>query len=229
MDYWDFLMGYKRIQNLLWMVPLVLLSVGFRVFPDNTGWAIDPSSTATRKVFITLTASGKTMQNNLPSSDVLHGAGSTLTEAQLLNSIINDFNGVQRSNLILALDSDSDFAAQSTNKRIYIREGGAAGLSSGQAVLTTQNTKITSCQIDITPTGYESAKNYLSLVTHELGHCMGLDHPQETVWSVMSYFNRDEIFRLSIDDKMGLVYLYAKDPSYRSERATLGLSCARRN
>lgn len=229
MAYWGFRMGGSVYKKVLILLPFAALSLGFRVFPGVTGWKINTSSTAARKVFITLTASGRTMNNDLPSSDSLASGGSTLTEAQLIGSIINDFNAIQKSKLILALDSDTDFAANSTDKRIYIEAGDAAGASSGEAQLSFSGSAIVGCRIRLTDAAFGSAKTYIALVTHELGHCMGLDHPQDTVWSVMSYFYNDEVYRLSIDDKMGMVYLYPKSNSDRSERATFGVSCSRRN
>jgi hypothetical protein len=222
-------MAGNAFKKFALFAPLVLLSLGFRIFPSITGWKLDPSTTAGRKVFITLTASGKTISNDLPSSDALSGGGATLTDAQLLTSIINDYNGIQRSNLILALDSDTDFASNNTDKRIYIETGDASGASSGEAQQTIVGSSIVSCKIILTSSAFDSAKTYIALVTHELGHCMGLDHPQDTVWSVMSYFYNSEVYRLAIDDKMGMVHLYPKNNSYRSERPTFGVSCARRN
>lgn len=185
------------------------------------------STTAGRKLFITLTAAGKSLTNNLPAGDALSGAGATLTEAQILNSVIDDYNNIQRSYVILALDSDTDFAAQSANRRIYIDVGDAPGLSSGEAELEYSGRRVIGCKIGITDAGLKDAKTYLSLLSHELGHCLGLDHPQETVWAVMSYFYKeDDIYRIGIDDKMGIVHLYPENKSYAEEKATYGFSCA---
>ena len=166
------------------------------------------------------------MENNLPTTDVMGSAGTTLTETQLLQSVIDDYNSIQRSNLIFALDTDADYAANNLNHRIEIEEASASGVSSGEAQPVFLGQSIIGCKIRLTSKVFDSAKAYVSLVTHELGHCIGLEHPQETVWSVMSYFFHEDVYRLAIDDKMGIVHLYPKDPLDAREKATLGLSCA---
>lgn len=219
-------MVFKFMRNFTLAGLAFLVCVGFKIYPSILGWQLDSSSAGGRKVFITLSTSGKSITNDLPADDALSASGSVLTETQLLNSIITDYNSVQGSNLILALDSDTDFSSYSTNHRITIEEGAAAGLSSGEARVEFSNRSIIGCKILLTEKAYESAQSYIALLTHELGHCMGLDHPQETVWAVMSYFYTSEVYRLAIDDKMGLVHLYGNDPTYRNEIATGGLSCS---
>ncbi len=218
-------MGFK---NILKVIFLAAMCLGFKVYPGVRGWKLDKSTTAGRKLFITQAATGETLKNNLPSSDPLGSAGANLTEAQILNSIINDFNNIQSSYLVLALDTDTDFAANSQDRRIYIEQGDATGESSGEANVTISGGKITNCEIKLTSDSYEDAKTYIALLTHELGHCLGLAHPQETAWAIMSYFYKeDEFFRLEIDDKMGIVHLYPEQNSNGKEAATYGMSCAR--
>ena len=58
------------------------------------------------------------------------------------------------------------------------------------------------------------------VITHELGHCMGLGHPHTSVHAVMSYNSKHSalavgLFRmkgvqLSVSDKAGATYLYPK-------------------
>lgn len=217
----------KFFRKLVFILALLLCS-GFKVYPGIQGWNIDNTSAARRKVFVTLESSGQTFANNLPSTDSLAGSGSTLTEAQLLNSVLADYNNIQSSFLTLVTDADPDFGNYRLNHQIIIRKGSAAGLSSGEARPQFSGGFIVSCEISMTDSAYKDAKTFLHLLAHEIGHCLGLEHPQETVNAVMSYFHKDEIYRLAIDDKMGIVHLYPEDPSYAKEIPTYGLSCARK-
>ncbi len=219
-------MVFKNWPRIFLLIASFFFCVGYRIQPGTIGWGIDTSSTAKRKVFLSVTQAGKTITNNLPSTDALGSAGSTLTESQLMQSIIDDFNGITRSSLILALDSDSDYAANKTNKRITIEVGSAAGQSSGEARLTFSGRTITDCKISLTDKAFTSAKDYVALVTHEIGHCLGLEHSQDSVWAVMSYFYNDQVYRLAIDDKMGIVHLYANTASDAAEKATFGAACS---
>jgi hypothetical protein len=227
MVYWEFPMVFKIFRKMCIILFCILVATGFKIYPGVRGWQLDTSSTAGRKVFITMPNTGKTIPNNLPASDSLATAGTNLTEAQIIDSVMSDYNNIQASNLILVADTDSDFATHSSNHRIIIEQGSAAGLSSGEANPQFSGGTIISCKIQITPNAYEDAETFLHLVSHELGHCLGLDHPQETVYAVMSYFYDDSSYRLAVDDKMGIVHLYPKDSTYSKEKSTLGLSCSR--
>lgn len=210
------------------LVSALLLCSGFKIYPGIQGWNIDNTSTAKKKVFVTLESSGQTFTNNLPSTDSLASSGSTLTESQLLDSVLSDYNNIQSSFLTLVTDADSDFGNYGLNHQIIIRKGSAAGLSSGEAKPKFSGGFIVSCEISITESAYKDTKRFLLLLAHEIGHCLGLEHPQETVNAVMSYFHKDDIYRLAIDDKMGVVHLYPEDPSYAKEVPTYGLSCSRK-
>jgi hypothetical protein len=228
MDCWGCLMDFKWVKKSVFVFFCLIFCVGFRVYPDKK-WQIDPTSstTASRKVFVSIITSGTSMDNNLPSTDALSSAGSTLTESQLLDSILTDFNSISASGLILARDTDSDFNAYSTDHLITIETGTAAGTSTGEARPQFSGRNFVSCKIVLSSKGYQDAKTFVALVTHELGHCVGLEHPQDTVNAVMSYFHEDDLYRLAIDDKMGIVHLYPKDPASGDEKSTLGLSCSR--
>ena len=217
----------KNIRRFILLCLAVWMSLGFYIFPGIKGWRLDTSTTAGKKVFISLTPSGRSITNDLPASDTLAASGATLTDTQILASVIADYNAITDSNLNLVTSADSDFASYKTEHQITISEGSAAGASSGEANLTFKSSYITDCVISITPTAYSSAKNLVHLLSHEIGHCIGLQHAQESVYSVMSYFyNEDDAYRLAIDDKMGIINLYGKNASNSDEKATFGFACA---
>ncbi len=204
----------------------ILMCLGFRTFNDKKTFNINNSAPAKTKIFVDYDQATVALTNDLPSGDPLAGTA-TVTVAAVMNSIFNDFNSIGASYVQLVDTTDTDYAAESKNRIILIRPAATQGLSGGEAQLEFDGTTVTGCRIDIKPEIYEKAKYFTMAVTHEIGHCLGLDHPQETTNAIMSYFHSDELVRLQIDDKMGIVYLYPTNSSKAEEHATMGLSCAR--
>ena len=216
-------------KSLFWLVFTAFFCLGFRTYPGGGDWDIDNSSAARSKLFVDFTQASRVIDNDLPSSDPLSGLGDQTVD-QLMTSIFSDFNGVAASYVTLVNLSDPDYsAANGLNRTIIVRFSGADGVSGGEAKLVSKDGKIVGCDITAEPELFDSAKNFVRTMTHELGHCMGLDHPQETVNAIMSYFSdSDEATRLMIDDKMGLAFLFPVDKSAAKENSTFGLSCARK-
>jgi len=218
-------MGFKTI---FWTVLAPLLAFGFQVIPGGNSWNISSTSTTSSKLFVVYPSASLAMTNNLPSGDVLAGSG-TVTVQQLMNSIFDDFNNIAGAYFTLADSNDADYAQNSANRTITIEVGSVSGATSGgQASYTSSGGKRVGCKITIIPQALENAKFLTMIVTHELGHCMGLEHPMDTVNAIMSYYVNSEVVRLQTDDKMGLVYLYPTDPAKAKEESTLGFSCGRK-
>lgn len=217
----------KALKIIFWMCFSFLICSGFRSFPGNNRWDVSSSSTANSKIFVSYTDGSETVTNDLTGDDALAGSGS-VTVDQLMSSIFDDYNNIDASYLTLVSTSDSDYAARGTNRTIVITFGDASGVSSGEAKQTVEDGVVVGCKVNLESSLLDSAKSFTATVTHELGHCLGLDHPQELTQSIMSYFSDSDISRLQIDDKMGIIYHFPTDPDNVSETATLGLSCSRK-
>ncbi|MBK9295241.1 MAG: matrixin family metalloprotease [Oligoflexia bacterium] len=218
----------NKIRLLLMFSFLFLLTTGFQIFTNRDFWNINNSSAASRKLFIRYSGGTEQYNNNLPASDVLAASGATVTLDAIINSVLNDYNAIGSSYVQLVLTSDSDFAANSTDRIIDIVFDKTNGTQVGQAEPSFRGYRIIGCRVVLNASLKSTAKQLVGVMTHEMGHCLGLDHPQDTVNAIMSYFRDENAIRLNTDDKMGITYLYPLNSSYSNEVATFGFSCARR-
>ena len=182
---------------------------------------------------------GTISKNDVPAGDVLSGA--TVTGASALVSIMNDFNNVNSAYIRFAAypddpanpgtaqPGDSTFTqARAERRTIDVCYNDPTNpFQGGGAQLDESGDDIIGCNIKITDSAKKSLKEYVRTLTHELGHCAGLDHPQETKHAIMSYFADSKKLRLMTDDKMGLVFIYPKAGVDMKERVNFGLGCSR--
>jgi hypothetical protein len=215
-----------------------LMMSGFSIL-SSASWNIAESDPT---IWIKLcdTTKAKVFTNDLPAGDIL-GTGSS-TGTQALVSIIADYNNVNSAyiryaaypddpnNPGLPSTGDSTFTiTKATNRTITACIDDAGGVATGgYAKPVTSENKITSCDIKIDPSNAKALKSFVNTLTHELGHCAGLDHPMETTNAIMSYFHSSDKYRLLIDDKMGLVFLYPNAGKDLKEHSTFGLSCSQK-
>lgn len=207
------------------------MSLGFTVLFDAR-WEINESDP---HLWIDLCKKDHQFDSlELDPADDLYDQG-TVTSEQLLNSVINDFNKIASSYLNLEVVPDdpsnppagSNYdATKAINRTITICEGDLF-LAIAQAQPDIEDNKLKGCKIKYSDRTLDSAKEWVLAVSHELGHCLGLDHPHETRHSIMSYFVSSDFYRLQIDDKMGITYLFPKtiDGVNHDEKPTYGLSC----
>lgn len=218
----------RFLKFAFWSLFTPLFLCGFRLIYQGNQWLVDASSTTNSKLFVSYPNPTRAITNDLPSGDALAGSG-TVTTQQLMNSILSDYNSIQGAFVTLVDTSDSDYAARSTDRIITIEEGSASGLTSGgEASLSRSGNIVNGCKISLKSSAFNSAKTFTATVTHELGHCLGLDHPMDTVNAIMSYFVDSGVVRLQADDRMGIVYLYPADPEKAREEVTLGMACERK-
>ncbi len=213
-----------KIRKILCLTLLVIFSTGFRTYSHETRWEV---STTSSKIFVRLCETPSVTTNDLPSGDTL--SGQTLTTSLVLASILADFSNVAGAYVILADASLDAEWATSVNRTIEVcfkSQTGGGGVAQQKMG---SGGKLTGCEIQLDPGLSSSAKKFVRTLSHEIGHCLGLDHSQDNDNSLMSYFSSADIVRLQMDDKMGLIQQFPVDPAYANEVPTLGASCAPRD
>jgi len=214
--------GFKKrkIRKFIFSIFLLTFIVGFRTYPEIARWRVN---TGTPKLWVRFCDRTTITNDDLPAGDPVKGQA--LNFDVLTQSVLTDYNNIVTSYLRLYdADTDSTFASSdSTNRIITVCYGDVQVGHNGSSSREARNGLMEKCHITLSKELKTSAKSFVMTFTHELGHCLGLDHPQDTNYSIMSYFRT--INRLQPDDKMGITYLYATHPSYAEEAATFGLSC----
>lgn len=202
---------------------LAWVMVGFRVYSNNTPWNVTPGAP---RLWVKWCTTYTTGTNDLENGDPLYGQ--TPTFQQVVDSVYNDFNQIPGA-FVEVYDAATDGTYNATvgaDHTIDICQASVSHAGSGEARHVYTDNRLTGCTITLTTKTFEKLSSFVSTLTHELGHCLGLDHPQELTNSIMSYYARSNYHRLQIDDKMGLVFLYPVDPDSAREKATFGLSCS---
>lgn len=213
--------------KLFFIISCLFFVTGFRTFFNKNQWNTFATPAAKTKLFVDYNKASQTVTNDLTEGDILNG--SSLTVEVIMDSIFDDYNNISASYIQLVDTDDSDYASEKEGRIITLRFGGASGANAGEAQLKTSGSTINGCDITLEESLLDSAKDLIGVVTHELGHCVGLDHPQENVRAIMSYFSDPDDIRLKMDDKMGIIYLFPVDKAKASEKSTWGLSCSRSN
>jgi hypothetical protein len=226
------------MMRLLLIMLLLTMMLGYQRLTSYS-WKIKPSDPT---LWIRLCSNIKSVEfkkNDLPSGDEIEDLSSA-TIYEVLDSIIDDYNSVKHSYVRLAHypddpndpdepeADDSRFTKSKARKRTIdiCIDSDKNPLKGGHAAPKLEDGRLIGCEIIMVNTVKSSMKSFVRTLTHELGHCLGLDHPQETSHAVMSYHASSDIIRLAIDDKIGITHLYPAKGVDLVEKATLGLSCA---
>ena len=171
----------------------------------------------------------------------LEGVPSEEQRRTIINEIIGEYNGIETSFLRLAYYPVSGIVEASTDARdtpfteeaaegrvITINKGPSGGLASGVAVPEQDEddpSRNIACEVTIPGSTWDDAQTFKTTLSHEIGHCLGLDHNHADFDAIMGY--NSDTHRLGIDDQMGVTYLYPLEESYAKEAMTFGLSCQR--
>ncbi|MBF0362622.1 MAG: matrixin family metalloprotease [Oligoflexia bacterium] len=222
-----------KIYKILTAICLLSILFGFRLIDANIRWKISEEDPY---LWIKLTDRTLTFESNSiddPGDSIYDLKNPGIVE--VMQSIINDANGIFGSYLRLELypedvnnlESGSHYDATKAEKRIIEIGEDSLFLASGVASWQSDGENIIGCKISFAKEDKKEVRSFIATMTHEIGHCLGLHHPQELVDSIMSYFKQSRFYRYQIDDKMGISYLYPaniKDLDHK-EHNTYGLSC----
>jgi hypothetical protein len=209
-------MNYAKF---LTTIILIFVSLGFRLEWKNNMNATKADPNLYIKVCSDITDQ-VIEENDTDSSDPLYGQ-ENLNTISVLNSIVDDYNAVTESFMRLVIYDETLHGEIADDKVIELYAGSTKALaSSGEASVKNGG----GCEIVFQAELFDYATHILGTLTHELGHCAGLGHPHEQEdLSVMSYFAGADIYRLQIDDKLGLIHLYPTNKL--NQRNSFGLSC----
>jgi len=213
----------KKTKRWFMIFVICSFSFGFRVMKKENPWGLskDDPVLYVRPCTAALSHNFKTF--DIPDSDEFGGSGEA-TMLEVLESVASDFTSIESSFLQIEVINEGD----TVNEDHVVDFCISANKSGGSGTLEWHNKTAKGCEIEMSGGDHlDASRNFAGLFAHELGHCLGLLHAQDSKHSVMSYFGLDR-FRLQMDDKMGVTYLYPNDSVGNSEEPTFGLSCSPR-
>lgn len=226
-----------KILRIICFALFAVLSVGFRTVNDRrwkvsleepTIWLdLDPKLYADDGF-------GDIVDKMKGELEVLKSLPLEQQRPEIWRLILADFDTVKTSFLRLRLKPGAipDIDAKNTDPyddlysqthTIKLVVGTSRGAASGFSSLQFDGSTIAGCEIVIAPRTLADPLFFKHVLTHEIMHCLGLNHQQEDTDSLMSYSNNSA--SISLEERMALTHLYPSDPAYANEKATFGMAC----
>lgn len=226
----------KYVHKFFLFSVLFTFSLGFRVVDER--WKVTKQEPTLWVKFCSdiTTHSFPAPEKDFPEWDPLFNK--TLTFSNIMGSYFEDVNSIKSSFLRLSsfppdpanpptvtAPEEAFTEARAEDRTIEVCYGGTLGFS--YASPDYSGSDVVGCKVRIDEDSKEDLLLFLHLVSHEVGHCIGLMHPQETTASVMSYHSpTEDNYRYQMDDVMGIVHMYPEIGSWGDEENSLGLSCS---
>lgn len=225
-------MGERGMNKIFFVLILVVFVSGFRVALYDRFWDITKTDPYVWIRFCEDVPEFKDFDVN--AGDELEDRDVDFITA--ISSVLDDYNSIETSYLKLELHPETPGSegltphfdeTKAETRTVNVCWGPPNGTHKSHSKETSKNNKLEGCKVVLGKEAKTDLHYFVSVLTHELGHCMGLAHPQDTRKSIMSY-HRNKLMRLQLDDKMGITHLYPTESAYGREEPTLGLSCAPR-
>lgn len=225
------------MNRLITILLFSFIIMGYRRDSDDL-WKVKDSSPTIWLKFCNEIQDQDFKRKEAPSGDDVRDYDDASFE-NVIQTVVDDFNNVSTSYIRLALypddpddpgdpeEGDTRFTRKKAKERtidICIQSSGSV-FEGGHALPDFEDDIRVACEIVLSKTLNDDLVPFVQTLTHEIGHCLGLTHPQSTKHSVMSYFNARTDMRLQIHDKIGLSHLYPHKDFNLKENNTFGLSC----
>lgn len=149
--------------------------------------------------------------------------------ALMLQLAMDQWNDVHGSYLRLAFERDPAVVADTEDRVHAITVSSKVGATAAAfaqfnyQVGGNETNTIGDCDIHLSESSV-AARDMVTTLVHELGHCVGLGHNHTNYQSIMGYSRSGNSYKLSADDKAGVTWLYP-DPAVSDEAPAELVAC----